>query len=377
MAHSEFSPSQLHRIISCPSSVQLYHDLGVYNEVAPSSLYAEEGTLLHSYMEKALFTSDLSFIPDAEHRTIVKAAAEYVRDFIPKYTQNVKILQEQRVEVPDVPQVYGTADLILYIKDDEVPEACELHVFDYKFGAGVWVDAEDNPQFMSYLLGAVKAVNADTRGKIFAHVVQPRLDNFKWVDYSWNRLINWRNEVLIPTIAKACSDKDYFGPSESACRWCAVKARCPACFQKAQEAASEIFKLHGLCKESASISIEEVKAFFKNEAIIMSQIKAIKSYFMAELISGRKVPGYKLAYSRGTRKWKDEDKAIDYLSAQYDIDLDDIFETYLKSPAQAEKLLPRLKKDKQFIDLIYTPQGAPKLVPVDSEEANPFAEVTE
>lgn len=377
MAHSDFSPSQLHRIISCPSSVQLYHDLVVYSEVAPTSSYAEEGTLLHSYMEKALFTSDLSFIPDAEHRTIIKAAAEYVRNFIPKYMQNVKILQEQRVEVPGVPQVYGTADLIVYIKDEEVPEASELHLFDYKFGGGVWVDAEDNPQFMAYLLGAVKAVNADTRGKIFAHVVQPRLDNFKWVDYSWDRLITWRNEVLIPTIAKACSDKDYFGPSESACRWCAVKARCPACFQAAQEAASEIFKLHGLCKESASISMEEVKAFFENEAIIMSQIKAIKSYFMAELTSGRKVPGYKLAYSRGTRKWKDENKAIDYLSAQYDIDLDDLFETYLKSPAQAEKLLPRLKKDKQFTDLIYTPQGAPKLVPVDSEEANPFAEVTE
>ena len=109
----------------------------------------------------------------------------------------------------------------------------------------------------------------------------------------------------------------------------------------------------------------------------MSQIKAIKSYFMAELTSGRKVPGYKLVYSRGTRKWKDEAMAADYITAQYDIDPEDIFETELKSPAQMEKIVKGLKKDKEFANLVHTPQGTPKLVPVDSEEANPFAEVTE
>ena len=82
MAHSEFSPSQLHRIISCPSSVQLYRELVQYKD-GPSSSYAEEGTLLHSYMEKALHATDLSFIPDAEHRTVIKAARDYVWSQIP------------------------------------------------------------------------------------------------------------------------------------------------------------------------------------------------------------------------------------------------------------------------------------------------------
>lgn len=373
MAHSEFSPSQLHRIIQCPSSVQLYRELAQYKD-GPSSSYAEEGTLLHSYMEKALHTTDLSFIPDAEHRTVIKAARDYVWSQIPDkaYEDPGQMFMEKRVEVPGVPQVFGTADLIIHLKEEN-----ELHLFDYKFGAGVWVDPEDNPQFMAYMLGAIDLVHADTTGHFFIHVVQPRMDNMRYTIISYDKLIQWRDEILIPAIAKANSDKDYFGPSESACRWCAVKARCPACFQKAQEAASEIFKLYGLCKESASISVEDVKAFFENEAVVLSQIKAIKSYFMAELTSGRKVPGYKLAYSRGTRKWKDEAMAADYITAQYDIDPEDIFETELKSPAQMEKIVKGLKKDKEFANLVHTPQGTPKLVPVESEEANPFAEVTE
>lgn len=374
MAHSDFSPSQLHRIINCPSSVQLYRDLVVYSNATLTSSYAEEGTLLHSYMEKALHATDLSFIPDAEHRAIIKSAQEYVWSQIPDkaYEDPGQMFMEKQVTVPGVPQVFGTADLIIHLKEEN-----ELHLFDYKFGAGVWVDPEDNPQFMAYMLGAIDLVHADTTGHFFIHVVQPRMDNMRYTIISYNKLIQWRDEVLIPAIAKANSDKDYFGPSESTCRWCAVKARCPACFKAAQEAASEIFKLHGLCKEAASVSMEEVKAFFENEAIIMGQIKAIKSYFMAELTSGRKVPGYKLAYSRGTRKWKDEAMAADYITAQYDIDPEDIFETELKSPAQIEKIVKGLKKDKEFANLVHTPQGAPKLVPVDSEEANPFAEVTE
>lgn len=374
MAHSEFSPSQLHRIINCPSSVQLYRDLVVYSNATPTSSYAEEGTLLHSYMEKALHATNLSFIPDVEHRAIIKSAREYVWSQIPDkaYEDPGQMFMEKQVVVPGVPQVFGTADLIIHLKEEN-----ELHLFDYKFGAGVWVDPEDNPQFMAYMLGAIDLVHADTTGHFFIHVVQPRMDNMRYTIISYDKLIQWRDEVLIPAIAKANSDKDYFGPSESTCRWCAVKARCPACFKAAQEAASEIFKLHGLCKESASISMEDVKAFFENEAIIMSQIKAIKSYFMAELTSGRKVPGYKLVYSRGTRKWKDEAMAADYITAQYDIDPEDIFETELKSPAQIEKIVKGLKKDKEFANLVHTPQGAPKLVPVDSEEANPFAEVTE
>lgn len=371
MAHSEFSPSQLHRIIQCPSSVQLYRELMHGKE--SSSSYAEEGTLLHSYMEKALHAKDLSFIPDAEHRAIIRSAQEYIQSQLPANLDMTQVYQETQVTVPGVPQVYGTADLIVHLKEEN-----ELHLFDYKFGAGIWVDTEDNPQFMAYMLGAIQLTGADTENTHFyIHVVQPRMDNMRYITVSYDHLVQWRDEVLIPAIAKANSDKRFFGPSESACRFCAVKARCPACFQAAQNAASEIFKLHGLCKESAVVPMEEVQAFFKNVEQVQQMAKAIKEYFLSELRSGHEVPGYKIGYSRGTRKWKDEGEAVEYLEAQYGYSVE-LFNTELKSPAQMEKLIKGLKKDQTFLSLVHSPQGAPKLIPIDEESAdNPFQEVME
>lgn len=369
MAHSEFSPSQLNRIIQCPSSVQLYRELVQYKD-GPSSSYAEEGTLLHSYMERAIHEEDLSFISDSEHRAAVKAARDYVWSQTPNNFDSCTVLQEESIEVPGVPQVFGIADLIVHNLEDN-----ELHLFDYKFGAGIWVDPEDNPQFMAYMLGAIQATDMDTTGHLFIHVVQPRMDNMHYITVSYDHLIKWRDEVLIPAIAKANSDKNYFGPSESACRFCAVKARCPACFKAAQDAAAAIFKLHGLCKDSAVVPMEDVAAFFKDVERVQQMAKAIKEYFLSELASGRKVPGYKIGYSRGTRKWKDEGAAVEYLGAEYDLG-EEMFNTELKSPAQMEKLVKGLKKDKTFADLVHTPQGAPKLIPIDEDpNENPFKEV--
>lgn len=369
MAHSEFSPSQLNRIIQCPSSVQLYRELVQYKD-GPSSSYAEEGTLLHSYMERAIHEDDLSFIPDDEHRATVKTARDYVWSQVPIPPDDHLLLQEHRVEVPGVPQVFGTADLIVHI-----PGENELHLFDYKFGAGIFVNPENNPQFMAYMLGAINATGMDTTGHLFIHVVQPRMDNMQYITVSYDHLIQWRDEVLIPAIAKANSDKSYFGPSESACRFCAVKARCPACFQAAQDAAAAIFKLHGLCKDSATVPMEDVTKFFKDVERVQQMAKAIKEYFLSELASGRKVPGYKIGYSRGTRKWKDEGAAVEYLTAEYGLGVN-MFNTELKSPAQMEKLVKGLKKDKTFESLVHTPQGAPKLIPIDEDSnENPFKEI--
>jgi hypothetical protein len=60
------------------------------------------------------------------------------------------------------------------------------------------------------------------------------------------------------------------------------------------------------------------------------------------LEAGKPVPNYKLVAKRGTRKWTNESEAVESLLA-LGLTNDDIYDSKLVSPAQAEKKLKALK----------------------------------
>lgn len=378
--HAEYSPSKLSRIIACPGSVSLTRDRVRFVNEEQSSQYAAEGELMHLYMSQVVQTNDkgvtldrkpLLAIPKAEYKNACLEAFDYVY----KWAEgSSKAYVETRVEIKGS-VVSGTADLV--IVDNKLKT---IHVMDYKFGANVFVSAQDNAQLMAYTLGALDTLNLDTTYDIFMHIIQPRMDNLDSVQISYDRLLQWKHEALLPAIANAESEDPSFRPSESACRWCLVKAICKAKFAVVQEAASEVFKMYKATDSRAYISEDEVAKFYSNAAILKSHIKAVEDYIMAELLRGGKVPGYKIVHGRGNRKWVDEALAAKYICETYGLDPEDIFVTEFRSPAQIEKLDRALKKDKVFQEFIFVPQGAPKVVR-DTEEApvtsNPFSSVTE
>lgn len=366
--HSEFSPSQLHRIIACPSSVQLYRECQPPIGTASSS-YAEEGTLLHSYMEKAL--NEFPQIPDPEHRVLCMQALNYVREHI---TPDTIPFTEVRTKIKSAPEVYGTSDVVLI--DDK---ARTVRVMDYKFGGGIPVHAENNPQFMAYALGAIDTLHLNTEYRIFLHVIQPRLEIYEEVEVSYDHLCHWRDEVLIPAIAKANSDKPYFGPSEDACRWCQVKAMCPEYKRTADKAAEKVFAAYTMVEQRMAISQDELVAFYESIATLKERIKAVEDYILSTLLAGHTIPGYKVVRTRGRRKFKDEALAAKYIFDNYFADPDDVYDTTMKSPAQLEKLYKGLKKDEGFKELIETTEGNPTVVKEsDPREAlDPFSSVKE
>lgn len=368
MAHAEFSPSQLHRIIACPSSVQLYRELKPVNT---SSSYAEEGTLLHSYMDKIMQGEmALQDIPDPEHRETCADAERYVRQYL--QTEDHILQTELQVEVKDVP-VWGTADVVIRDLAEK-----RLHVMDYKFGAGVRVEVENNPQFQAYALGVYDRLGLSHNWPVTIHVIQPRLDHYAHVDTNYNILNEWKQKVLVPAIAQANSDEEHFHPSPEACRWCLCKAMCPACHTSAQEAAQVVFQAYSMAKEGKAISKSELAEFYARADELQAQIKAVQSYVLTELMAGRSVPGYKLGYTRGRRAFTNED-AVSKLLLDKGLDFEEIFETELKSPAKLEKICKELKKDEEFQSLITMSSGNPKVCKDDDDsvETNPFSKVTE
>lgn len=59
-----------------------------------------------------------------------------------------QVLVEQRLDFSKwIPEGFGTGDCLI-VADDV------LHIIDFKYGLGVLVEAEDNPQMMCYALGA-------------------------------------------------------------------------------------------------------------------------------------------------------------------------------------------------------------------------------
>lgn len=84
-----------------------------------------------------------------------------------------------------VPEGFGTADCIVIHGD-------ELHVVDFKYGQGVPVSAEHNPQMQLYALGALTAYGMFYPIRtVHLAIVQPRLNNVSEWQLSVGELSEW------------------------------------------------------------------------------------------------------------------------------------------------------------------------------------------
>ncbi len=135
MSHAVLAPSAAHWWMECPGSIALCE--AVPEE--PSSEYAAQGTFAHEIAAKALRESR-----DAVNYMGVNSPCGRFRvdsemvDAVQLYLDTIDAVEflhgraplevEQRVTLTD--EVWGTADALVW---------CEgvLHVFDFKYGAGV------------------------------------------------------------------------------------------------------------------------------------------------------------------------------------------------------------------------------------------------
>lgn len=99
----------------------------------------------------------------------------------------------------NAPKGFGTGDCVI-IGDDT------LHVIDFKYGNGVVVDVENNPQPMLYGLGALNAYHMFySPQKVILTIFQPRAegDTVKEWEISTEDLLNWGVFTVRPAADKA------------------------------------------------------------------------------------------------------------------------------------------------------------------------------
>lgn len=365
-SHARLSPSSSERWLQCPGSVRLSE--AVVQTLGPplDSVYAREGTLAHKRAEiEAAYILGLVSGPEfdvLETRWRGETPPEWQEDMaahavtyathlreLVNEEPHTQVLLEQRVNT-GVPHVWGTADATLLGQK-------HLRVVDYKYGMGIRVSAYRNPQLRLYALGMLDAFEALAEIEtVHLTVIQPRLDYVSHDEISADRLRRWRDEVVKPQALLALGPDAYLSPSEKACKFCPAAGDCRA---RTEWAAKRDFG------DPALLTVEEVGQLLHDIPAIRDWCNAVEKNALHQAYeNGVPIPGWKVVRSGGRRSIKDDEAAIEALTAAgFPASL--VSRRTVETLGNLEKHLGRDKLNHLIGDLIIKSAGKESLVPVE------------
>lgn len=357
--HSVLGASAADRWMNCTPSAQL--TAGMEDE---TTTFAAEGTAAHALFEwkvrKALKmragrrpTSD--YWTD-EMEEFTDDYRDFIMDLVGQAKQHCKdpvTLIEQHLDFSCyVPDGFGTGDFLL-VADKE------LNVVDFKYGRGVAVYADHNPQMMLYALGALNLFDClyDIE-QVTMTIFQPRLSSISTWTITAAELYQWAEEVLKPKAELAAKGEGEF-VSGSWCRFCKARNTCRARAESFLEFAKMEFQ------PPALLSDEEVAEVMEKADELSKWANDVMAYVQAEAIeNGKHWNGYKLVEGRSVRKFSDEAKVE---AAAKEAGYTDIYNKSLITLTAFEKLMGK----KTFADVlgqyVTKPAGKLTLVPVSDK----------
>ncbi len=352
--HAILSASSASRWLHCPPSARLcdtYEDKG--------SDYAAEGTDAHALCEfKVLEALDnkvedptqfLKFY-NVEMEDAANGYAEFVAEQVEeakKTCTDPKVLVEQRVDFSHwVEQGFGTADCII-IADGM------LRIIDFKYGLGVLVSAEENPQMKLYSLGALQLFDGIYDiDRISMTIYQPRRDNVSTFDITKDELLQWADEVLKPTAELAFAGDGNFLCGEW-CGFCKAKNECRARAEANLATAKHDFKLPPLLTDT------EIEELLSKLDELISWATDIKEYALQKALAGKEWEGYKLVEGRANRRYINDEAVVKTVT---DAGFDP-YEKKLLGITAMQKRLGKTRFEELLASLLEKPQGKPTLVP--------------
>jgi len=363
--HAKLSSSASKRWLGCPGSVKL-------SEHYPngSSIYADEGTIAHG-MAEGMISKDDKLVQKyeveaakfyGEHpelngtflemKMILQPYVDYVFE---EYAEQVhedgaaQLMTEERVDLTEyIPGGFGTSDVVILRQG-------RLHIIDLKYGKGVSVSAEDNPQLKLYALGTLARFDMlyDIEDVVMT-IYQPRLDNVSTDTIKAKDLYAWGEEVIKPGAQLALSEDAPVHAGD----WCQF---CPArydCKERARDA-MELQKYLG----QMVLSPEEIAEILGKIDRLTKFAEDIKDSALTKALDGEEIPGWKVVEGRSIRKYVGSEEEIvrQCEGAGYDQAL--LYERKLLTITNMEKLMGK----KQFAEVlgayVEKPEGKPTLAP--------------
>ena len=356
--HSEVGASGAHRWMLCPGSVTLSR--GLPN---PSSEFAEEGTRAHELGEAILSGLELIDIVNRtpEDQEMIDYVSEYTNFVLEelnrcqvKQTEKIVLHVEAEVNLHDIDErMFGTQDAMFYCAAEGT-----LYVFDLKYGKGIEVDVEDNPQLMYYALASWTTCFAS---KVVLTIVQPRTDgqSIKRVTYSYADMMRFSRELEV-AINRVDAEPETYVPGPKQCKWCIASAVCPA-LSKTFSDTTQLQPQNPLVESDTPTVVdmtpERLGTIYANIPMLKKWLEDVDTHCVELSKAGVTIPGTKLVQQRKHRVFKNPKAAKNaLLKAGYREK--DIEASKLITPAQLEKLgVPK----KEVAKLTITPVGKPVL----------------
>jgi hypothetical protein len=266
-----------------------------------------------------------------------------------------------------------------------------LVIIDWKYGRGVQVFAERNDQELLYAWGWFSKYDRQhCFDEIEIHIVQPRLNHFDAWMIGRDELIEWA-EGAKERATEAWKRKAPRTPSPKACTFCKASVDCAAkevlldgivdeTFDFEQPVTVEQMQTQALVKrvtpqlpDPTTLSTDRLAKIARYRRMMEGWFKQIHEELLSrgESDAGEREiladNGWKITEGRTHRRWKDEQLAVEKLTA-LGLDDEQIRESRLISPSKTEKLLPRIGVKgavaKAFVaTLAIRPRGKPTLTP--------------
>ena len=356
--HAKLSASSAHRWMNCNPSANLEREFA-----DKSSEAAAEGSAAHALCEhklrKALkqrSTRPTSKYDSDEMEMYTDSYLEFVLEQIEIAKQHCAdpfVLIEQRLDFSCyVPDGFGTGDCLIVA--DKL-----LHIIDFKYGLGVLVDAEANPQMMLYALGALRLFDAlydiDT---VSMTIFQPRRENVSTWTISVSELEEWAEKTLRPKAELAFKGEGEFNPGPW-CTFCKAAVKCRARAEEKLVLAQYEFAKPPLLTD------EEIEDILSRLDDLTKWANEIAAYAQDAAINhGKQWNGYKLVEGRSNRKYTDESAVIAAATAA---GYRDIFKKSLIPITEMEKLMGKKTFAEVLGGLVIKPQGKPTLVPASDK----------